>query len=75
MLTVPAGHSEEFGDFLKFETLTLFPYDTNLIDLSMLSREEIEQVNAYHDEVRNRLTPYLNEEEQAWLNKRTAKIQ
>ena len=75
VLTVPAGHSEEFGDFLKFETLTLFPYDTNLIDLSMLSREEIEQVNAYHDEVRNRLTPYLNEEEQAWLNKRTAKIQ
>lgn len=75
VLTVPAGHSEEFGDFLKFETLTLFPYDTNLIDLSMLSRDEIEQVNAYHDEVRNRLTPYLNEEEQAWLNKRTAKIQ
>ena len=75
VLTIPAGHSEEFGDFLKFETLTLFPYDTNLIDLSMLSREEIEQVNAYHDEVRNRLTPYLNEEEQAWLNKRTAKIQ
>lgn len=75
VLTVPAGHSEEFGDFLKFETLTLFPYDTHLIDLSMLSREEIEQVNAYHDEVRNRLTPYLNEEEQAWLNKRTAKIQ
>ena len=75
VLTVPAGHSEEFGDFLKFETLTLFPYDTNLIDLSMLSREELEQVNAYHDEVRNRLTPYLNEEEQAWLNKRTAKIQ
>lgn len=75
VLTVLAGHSEEFGDFLKFETLTLFPYDTNLIDLSMLSREEIEQVNAYHDEVRNRLTPYLNEEEQAWLNKRTAKIQ
>ena len=75
VLTVTAGHSEELGDFLKFETLTLFPYDTNLIDLSMLSREEIEQVNAYHDEVRNRLTPYLNEEEQAWLNKRTAKIQ
>ena len=75
VLTVPAGHSEEFGDFLKFETLTLFPYDTNLIDLSMLSREEFVQVNAYHDEVRNRLTPYLNEEEQAWLNKRTAKIQ
>ena len=74
VLTVPAGHSEEFGDFLKFEALTLFPYDRNLIDLSMLSEVEKAQVNAYHDEVRTRLTPYLNEEEQAWLNARTAKL-
>lgn len=74
VLTVPAGHSDEFGDFLKFETLTLFPYDRNLIDVSMLSEEEKAQVNAYHDEVRMRLTPYLNDEEQAWLNARTEKI-
>jgi Xaa-Pro aminopeptidase len=74
VLTVPAGHSEEFGDFLKFETLTLFPYDKNLIDLTMLSAEEVAQVNAYHAEVRSRLTPYLNEEEQAWLNARTEAI-
>lgn len=74
VLTVPAGHSEEFGDFLKFEALTLFPYDRNLIDLSMLSEVEKAQVNAYHEEVRTRLTPYLNEEEQAWLNARTEKI-
>ena len=74
VLTIPAGHSDEFGDFLKFETLTLFPYDRNLIDVSMLSEEEKAQVNAYHDEVRMRLTPYLNDEEQAWLNARTEKI-
>ena len=74
VLTVPAGHSDEFGDFLKFETLTLFPYDTKLIDLSMLSEAEKAQVNAYHEEVRARLTPYLNADEQAWLNAKTAKI-
>ena len=74
VLTVPAGHSEEFGDFLKFETLTLLPYDKNLIDLTMLCAEEVAQVNAYHAEVRSRLTPYLNEEEQAWLNARTEAI-
>lgn len=74
VLTVPAGHSEEFGDFLKFEALTLFPYDKNLIDLSMLSAEEVAQVNAYHAEVRARLTPYLNADEQAWLNARTEAI-
>lgn len=74
VLTVPAGSSEEFGDFLKFETLTLFPYDANLIDLSMLSEVEKAQVDAYHEEVRARLTPYLNAEEQAWLNEKTAKL-
>ena len=74
VLIVPAGHSEEFGDFLKFEALTLFPYDKNLIDLSMLSAEEVAQVNAYHAEVRARLTPYLNADEQAWLNARTEAI-
>ena len=74
VLTVPAGHSEEFGDFLKFEALTLFPYDKNLIDLSMLSAEEVAQVNAYHAEVRARLTPYLNADEQAWLNAHTEAI-
>lgn len=74
VLTVPAGHSDEFGDFLKFEALTLFPYDRNLIDLSMLSEVEKAQVNAYNEEVRTRLTPYLNAEEQAWLEARTEKI-
>ena len=74
VLTIPAGHSEEFGDFLKFETLTLFPYDVKLIDLSMLSDVEKAQVNAYHAKVRRRLTPYLNDEEQAWLNARTKEI-
>ena len=74
VLTVPAGHSDEFGDFLQFEALTLFPYDKNLLDLSMLSEVEKAQVNAYHAVVRERLTPYLNAEEQAWLNARTEKI-
>ena len=74
VLTIPAGKSEEFGEFLKFESLTLFPYDNNLIDVAMLSPEEVAQVNAYHAEVRARLTPYLNAEEQAWLDARTKEI-
>lgn len=74
VLTIPAGTSEEFGDFLQFETLTLFPYDINLIDTAMLTSEEIAQVNAYHKEVRTRLMPYLNEAEVAWLEARTKEI-
>ncbi|MGN0212831.1 MAG: aminopeptidase P family protein [Muribaculaceae bacterium] len=74
VLTVPGAHSEEFGDFLRFETLTLFPYDAKLIDLSMLSDKEIAQVNAYHKMVRERLTPYLNADEAAWLAEKTKEL-
>ena len=71
---VEGKKTEAFGDFLEFETLTLFPYDTRLIDLSMLSAEEIKQVNDYHAMVLERLTPYLNEEEAAWLQNKCASI-
>lgn len=74
VLTVPGAHSDEFGDFLKFEVLTLFPYDAKLIDKSMLTAQEIAQVNAYHKTVRERLTPYLNAEEAAWLADKTKEI-
>ena len=67
-------HTEEFGDFMNFEILTLFPYDSKLIDLNMLSDEEIAWVNNYHDTVRERLTPYLNDEQKAWLNDKTKKL-
>ena len=68
LLVVEGPKTEAFGDFLEFETLTLFPYDTRLIDMSMLTAEEVKQINDYHAMVLERLTPYLNEEEQAWLS-------
>ena len=58
ILCVEGEKTEEFGDFLRFETLTLFPYDQRLIDRSMLTAEEIEQINAYHATVRERLTRF-----------------
>ena len=48
--TVPAMKTE-FGQFYKFETLTLCPYERRLIDTSLLSKEEIDQVNTYHQRV------------------------
>lgn len=61
----------EFGEFLKFETLTLCPFDLRLFDTSIMSDEEIAWVNAYHAEVRKRLSPMLTADEQAWLSERT----
>lgn len=74
LLVVEGEKTQQFGDFLEFETLTLFPYDTRLIDLSMLSPEEVQQVNDYHAMVLERLTPYLNEEEAAWLKTKCKEI-
>ncbi len=74
LLVVEGEKTQQFGDFLEFETLTLFPYDTRLIDLSMLTPEEVQQVNDYHAMVLERLTPYLNEEEAAWLKTKCKEI-
>lgn len=67
-------HTDDFGDFMNFEVLTLFPYDSRLIDLSMLSDDELAWVNNYHAAVRERLTPYLNGEQKAWLEAKTQKL-
>ena len=74
LLVVPACENEEFGRFFKFETLTLCPYDLRLVDRTMLTAEEVKQINAYHAEVRNRLNPYLSPDEAQWLAERTRDI-
>lgn len=74
LLTVEADKTEEFGDFLTFEPLTLYPYDLELIDRSMLTREEVAQINDYHLMVRERITPLLNADEAAWLASKTREI-
>ena len=61
----------EFGTFYDFEELTLFPFDLRLFDTSIMSDAEIEWVNKYHTEVRERLTPMLNAEQAAWLAEKT----
>lgn len=73
VLTIPAGKTE-FGEFLKFETLTMFPFDLKLFDTSIMSDDEISWVNNYHATVRDRLSPMLNEEENRWLEEKTAPL-
>ena len=73
LLIVPA-ESTAFGDFLKFETLTLAPIDTAPIVLEMLSIEEREWRNNYHRRVYESLSPYLEGNEKEWLRKATLPI-
>lgn len=74
LLCVPACSSEEWGEFYKFESLTLFPYDTTLMDMEMLSREEVKQINDYHAMVCERLRPLLNADEAQWLEQKCKSI-
>ncbi|EEZ50705.1 aminopeptidase [Neisseria gonorrhoeae DGI2] len=61
----------EFGSFLCFETLTLCPIDTRLMDTALMTDGEIDWVNRYHAEVRRRLEPLTEGAAKAWLIKRT----
>ena len=60
-----------FGKFLQMECLTLCPIDTAPIDVDMLLPEEVEWLNAYHREVFEKLSPYLEDEEVGWLAEAT----
>jgi Xaa-Pro aminopeptidase len=73
VLTQSAG-TTEFGEFLRFETLTLCPIDTRCLDLSLLRADEIEWLNAYHAEVRARLSPLVKGDAKAWLELRTQPV-
>lgn len=73
IVTVPAMETE-FGRFYKFDTMTLFPFDTRLLQTEIMTDDEIAWLNAYHAEVRRRLTPLLAAEEAAWIEKKTAPV-
>lgn len=71
LIHVVETEKSEFGQFLKFETLTFFPIDISLIDKGMMTENEIDWLNAYHQQVFDKLSPYLTEEEGKWLKNKT----
>lgn len=73
VLTVPAFDTE-FGRFYKFETLTLFPFDTRLLATEMMTEDELTWINRYHTHVYDTLAPALDESARAWLKEKTQAI-
>lgn len=63
-----------FGRFLSFETLTLCPVDTKLIDIELLSEEERTWLNSYHQRVRQELKPLVRNELQDFLEELTREV-
>ncbi len=62
------------GRYLGFETLTFVPLDRKLIDKALLTAEEIAWVDAYHAQVRALLSPRLEGEDLAWVERETAPL-
>ena len=74
ILCIPVAENE-FGKWYGFETLTLCYFDTSALCRDLLDKDEIEWLNHYHRMVYEKLSPYLNEQESAWLSKKTQPIQ
>ena len=69
---IPSDAGADTGrDMLAFETLTLAPIDRNVINIGMLSADEIAWVNAYHQRVRDQIGPLVDGETSEWLTEVT----
>ncbi len=68
LLLCTQSSQETSGDFLSFETLTLTPFDLDAISKKQMSSREIDLLNAYHQMVFEKISPYLTEEETKWLS-------
>ncbi len=74
MVCVPDIETE-FAKFLKFETVTLFPIDTALIDVDLLTKKEKIWFNKYHTTVFEKLAPHLDADATAWLRGKCALLE
>lgn len=73
-LIVQKAEKTEFGQFMKFETMTYAPLDLDGVIKELLSKEEIEYLNNYHQMVYEKVSPYLTLEEKEWLKEYTRAI-
>lgn len=64
----------EFGSWLGFETLTLCHFDTSCLDVSMLTQDEKDWLNAYNRHVYEVLSPRLPSEVAEWLCSKTRPV-
>ena len=68
------GEENEYGQFMYFENLTYVPIDLDGIEPSAMEQKEIHALNQYHQDVYEKLAPYFEGEELAWLKEATREI-
>ncbi|MCI9441862.1 MAG: M24 family metallopeptidase [Ruminococcus sp.] len=73
-LTVAEGEKNEYGQFLHFDILTFVPIDLDAIDPGLMTEQEKNMLNDYHQKVYEKIAPHLTEEERRWLQEYTREI-
>jgi len=73
-LVIKKDIETEFGQFLKFDTISFCPIDTKPVVKEMLTDDELKWFNTYHQMVFDTLAPHLNDDEVAWLKEATKAI-
>ena len=68
------AEKNQYGQFMEFEHLTMAPIDLDAVDEQLLNDCDRNRLNAYHREVYEKLSPYMNEEEAIWLKQATRPI-
>jgi Xaa-Pro aminopeptidase len=61
-------------EMMGFETLTLAPFDLRLVEPTLMTREEVAWLDAYHARVREALAPLVEGETRGWLERATRTI-
>ncbi len=74
MVLVVEDEKTEFGQFMRFEPMTLCPISLKGINPKMLTEQEKNWLNEYHKTVFEKLSPNLNNEEREWLRENTREI-
>ena len=74
VLVVERPIEEAEKETLGFETLTFAPIERRLVDVSMLSEAELKWLNDYHAEVLEKISPRLEGEDKAWLERQCAPL-
>jgi Xaa-Pro aminopeptidase len=70
----PSDVTEGETPMLEFEALTLVPFDSRMLDLSLLEAAEVDWLDAYHQRVAAIIGPLLCAEDHNWLVQATSKV-
>ncbi len=74
LILVAEDEETDFGQFMKFKTLTFCPIDTKAIDTSLMLPDHINWLNTYHINVFKKLSPFLDKDEKIFLRNKTMPI-